>query len=131
MVAHMSKKIDDLFKRQPQENLYEMVVIFKPFLPDKVRIQADEKVESIITKYKGSVVRKDIWGKRYLAYPIKGHNEGYYIMYHFKALASKQEEINKLLLRHPEVLRFLIIKDDPKKGADDVKVKVKKRVVKE
>lgn len=126
----MDKKVKELFKVEPQERYYEMVVVLKPFLPDKVRMEADEKIEKIIEERGGSVKTKAIWGKRFLAYPIKGHKEGYYILYYFKLRADKAKEVEKHLNRHPEILRFLIIKLkelDLKK----IKIKAKKAVIKE
>jgi len=107
--------------------LYEMVVVFKPFLPDKVRNEADSKVEQIITDVKGSVSVRDIWGKRYLAYEVDSHVEGYYVMYQFEAPASTMDTVKKMMNRHPEVLRYLILRKDSK-DTDAPKIKVKKTI---
>lgn len=109
---------------------YEMVVVFKPFLPDKVRNEADAKVEQIITDAKGSVTVRDIWGKRYLAYEIDGHVEGYYVMYQFEAPSVKMDDIKKYLNRHPEILRYLVLRKD-EKDVNAPKIKVKKTITKE
>lgn len=109
---------------------YEMVVVFKPFLPDKVRNEADAKVEQIITDAKGSVQVRDIWGKRYLAYEIQTHVEGYYVMYQFQALTESMDTIKKLMNRHPEVLRYLVLRKDVK-DTKAPKIKVKKTITSE
>lgn len=109
---------------------YEMVVVFKPFLPDKVRNEADAKVEQIINDAKGSVSLRDIWGKRYLAYELDKHVEGYYVMYQFEAPSLAMDGIKKLLNRHQEILRYLVIKKDAKEGTA-TKIKVKKTITKE
>jgi small subunit ribosomal protein S6 len=106
---------------------YEMVVVFKPFLPDKVRNEADAKVEQIITDVKGMVSVRDIWGKRYLAYEIDTHEEGYYVMYQFETLPSTLDTIKKLINRHPEVLRYLVLRKDIK-DTNAPKIKVKKTI---
>jgi small subunit ribosomal protein S6 len=109
---------------------YEMVVVFKPFLPDKVRNEADSKVEQIITDANGSVSLRDIWGKRYLAYELDKHVEGYYVMYQFEAPAASMDGIKKLMNRHQEILRYLVIKKDAKEGTA-TKIKVKKTITRE
>ena len=109
---------------------YEMVVVFKPFLPDKVRNEADAKVEQIITDAKGSVSVRDIWGKRYLAYELDKHTEGYYVMYQFEAPSVSMDGIKKLMNRHQEILRYLIVKKDAKDDSTS-KIKVKKTITKE
>jgi small subunit ribosomal protein S6 len=109
---------------------YEMVVVFKPFLPDKVRNEADSKVEQIITDANGQVTIRDIWGKRYLAYEIDTHVEGYYVMYQFEAPAASMDNIKKLMNRHPEVLRYLALRKDVN-DTDAPKIKVKKTITRE
>lgn len=115
---------------KPEPSFYEMVVVFKPFLPDKVRNEADEKVTTIITENQGKVSAKDIWGKRYLAYPIQSHVEGYYVMYQFDAVPAGIETIKKLMNRHVEVLRYMVIKKDAREVGGP-KIKVKKSIVSE
>ena len=109
---------------------YEMVVVFKPFLPDKVRNEADAKVEQIIIDAKGTVSLRDIWGKRYLAYELDKHVEGYYVMYQFEAPSLSVDGIKKAMNRHQEILRYLIIKKDLKEGTG-TKIKVKKTITRE
>jgi small subunit ribosomal protein S6 len=109
---------------------YEMVVVFKPFLPDKVRNEADAKVEQIIVDAKGSVSLRDIWGKRYLAYELDKHVEGYYVMYQFEAPAASMDGIKKLMNRHQEILRYLVVKKDAK-DVSASKIKVKKTITRE
>ncbi len=126
----MDKKIKKLFEVKPQERFYELVVVFKPFLPDKVRLEADAKVEKIIEDVGGSVKNKAIWGKRFLAYAIKGHKEGYYILYYISLPSDKTKEVEKHLNRHSEVLRFLMIKFK-ELDLNKIKIKAKKAVVRE
>jgi len=107
---------------------YEMIIVFKPFLPDKVRSEADSRIDQIIAEAKGEIKVKDIWGKRYLAYEIDGHEEGYYVMYQFEAPGAGMEELNVSLNRHPEILRHLVLRKDSKER-EEMQVKVKKTIV--
>ncbi len=107
------KKVEQvLLVTEEIQNMYEMVVIFKPFLPDKVRTEADEKVGKIITETGGNITTLDIWGKRYLAYKMEGHVEGYYVMYQFKTVGSGIDHIKKHLNRHQEIMKYLIIRKE-------------------
>ena len=56
-------------------NGYEMAVVLKPLLPDDVRKSLHKEFVDMITKDGGEVLDIDVWGKRYLSYKIKGHNE--------------------------------------------------------
>lgn len=126
----MAKKTTEvqLLTAKPTPVSYEMVVVFKPFLPDKVRNDADEKVSSIISETSGKVNAKDIWGKRYLAYKIQGHVEGYYVMYQFETIPAGVEQVKKHMNRHQEVLRYMVIKREANDTAAP-KIKVKKSIV--
>jgi len=127
-MARTKKQETLIIERKPVQ--YEMVAIFKPFLPDKVRNEADAKVEEIINGVKGKVKIKDIWGKRYFAYEIAGHVEGYYVMYQFEAPGAGLDTIKKQLNLHPEVLRYLILKKDAYSEVGP-KMKVKRSITSE
>lgn len=88
---------------------YELMVILKPNLPENVRNAAVEKIQSILTTTEATIKMTDNWGKRYLAYPIMKHNEGYYMVYQFDLKAGKVGEINKSLNLVNQVLRFIIL----------------------
>ena len=88
------------------------MVIVKALLPDDVRKKALDAVKKIIFEHKGAVKDTDIWGKKYLAYKIKGHSEGYYVVYKVELPAESVSEVNKELNLQPELLRYLLITDD-------------------
>jgi small subunit ribosomal protein S6 len=88
---------------------YELMVILKPNLPENVRNSAIEKIQSILASTDATVTATDNWGKRYLAYPIMKHNEGYYMVYDFESTSNKTAELNKSLNLVNQVLRFIIV----------------------
>jgi small subunit ribosomal protein S6 len=63
----------------------------------------------MVQKDGGEILDVDVWGKRYLAYKIKGHNEGYYIVYNFKVSPDKVAEIKRQMQLKQEILRFMIV----------------------
>ncbi|MBP5204559.1 30S ribosomal protein S6 [bacterium] len=97
---------------------YEMMVALKSLLPDDLRKELHKEFVELIKKFGGDVVDVDVWGKRYLAYKIDGHNEGYYIVYEFKADPKDISEIKRYMQLKPEVLRFMVVntKDAAEKG---------------
>lgn len=92
--------------------MYELMAILKPLLPDDVRKAIHKNIVKTVTDMGGSVKDVDVWGKRYLAYRVKGHTEGYYILYSFEVPSLKVEELKRLLGLKPEIIRFMIIKLD-------------------
>lgn len=86
-----------------------MMVALKPLLPDDLRKEIHKEFVDMVKKDGGEVLDVDVWGKRYLAYKIKGHNEGYYIVYNFKISPSEIAEIKRQMQLKQEILRFMIV----------------------
>ena len=90
------------------------------------RYKTEIRVEDMIQESGGEVLDADVWGKRYLAYPIKGHNEGYYIIYDFKIGPEYIAEIKRTMQLKQEVLKFMVIKVE---NADKVRKSIKKKEI--
>lgn len=91
---------------------YELMLAVKPLLPDDVRKTMHKETLDLVKDMGGEVLDVDVWGKRYLAYNIKGHNEGYYIVYSFKLPSEKVIEMKRLFGLKQEILRFVIVEED-------------------
>lgn len=87
-----------------------MMVVLKPLLPDDIRKAVHKNITKTVNDLGGEVVDVDAWGKRYLAYKIKGHNEGYYILYQYNIPAKSVNELNRQMKLKQEVIRFMIVK---------------------
>ncbi len=87
---------------------YELMLALKPLLPDDVRKAMHKEFADQVAEFGGEVSDVDVWGKRYLAYPIAGHSEGYYVVYNFKANARSITELKRRLGLKTEILRFMI-----------------------
>lgn len=61
-------------------NSYELAILYDPDLEIDLA-KAAEKVIAIVTKNGGKVTAEDNWGKRKLAYNIKGHDMAVYVFY--------------------------------------------------
>lgn len=88
------------------------MIALKPLLPDDVRKTMHKEMFDLVSDFGGEVVDTDVWGKRYLAFNIKGHNEAYYIVYSFKLPTDKVAELKRLYGLKQEVLRFSIVEVD-------------------
>jgi small subunit ribosomal protein S6 len=81
---------------------------------------AEEQVVGIIDKYSGVVTRgggtiddTDRWDPRRLAYEIKGKREGLYVIMNFRSEPVAKDELDRIFRISDDVLRHLIIKQDP------------------
>jgi len=97
-------------------NQYEIAVLFDQGLEIDLD-KATSKVEGIITAGGGKITNTDNWGKRKLAYPIKGQDFAIYVFYTAELPGESVKKINDTLNITDEVVRFLIVRPDLKKIA--------------
>jgi small subunit ribosomal protein S6 len=89
---------------------YELVVIVTP---DATEEKLDARLNTIsqfVTGHGGSVVSMDKWGKRRLAYPVKKHFEGFYVLYKLILPPGASRELEASLRITEDVIRYLLVK---------------------
>ncbi|GIW08403.1 MAG: 30S ribosomal protein S6 [Dehalococcoidia bacterium] len=91
---------------------YEMVYVLRPTIPDDEIDQAIERVNGVIVSRGGTIEKTDLWGRRRLAYPLKDHREGIYVLTNFASPPQATKEIESQLRITDEVLRHLVIRRD-------------------
>src|SRR6056300_1737023 len=84
-------------------------------LPTDITADARQNIigefEESLKSYSAEIFHVDDWGKRDLAYPIKGREEAYYVIYYVNLQdTSKIAELNEQLRIEANLLRFLIVK---------------------
>jgi len=70
------------------------------------------KVEQMITDGGGETLRRQSWGRRRLAYPIRNFREGHYILVHLQLEPAAISELKAKLALTEEVIRYLLIRTD-------------------
>ncbi|MGE5577941.1 MAG: 30S ribosomal protein S6 [Syntrophothermus sp.] len=90
---------------------YEVMFIISP------KVEGDEAVDAVINRYQevitkggGEIVKVDKWGKRRLAYELKGFTEGFYVVINFKSESAVAQELERLLKIADEVFRYLLVR---------------------
>lgn len=94
-------------------NQYEIAVLYHPDLEVDLS-KAEERVKKIITDNGGKITNTDNWGKRKLAYNIKGNEYALYVFYTADVPPTNIQKIESTLNITGEVIRFLITKPDLK-----------------
>lgn len=93
-------------------NDYEMVVIVNPEIDEAGKSGVMDKISQFISNNEGTIEETKQWGKKKLAYSIKGFAEGDYVLTEFKMeskfLKKLEEEINAA----GEILRALIVRKE-------------------
>lgn len=107
-------------------NNYEFAVLYHPDLEVDLS-KAETKITKIIEDNGGKVVGTDNWGKRKLAYRIKGHDHAVYVFYAVDIPGEGVQKVEATLNIADEVIRFLIVKPDQKAIAKAESVKAKRK----
>jgi small subunit ribosomal protein S6 len=76
--------------------------------------KATQKITKIIKDGGGKIVSEDNWGKRKLAYTIKGHDHAVYVFYSVELPSESVKKVEVTLNITDEVIRFLITRPDTK-----------------
>ena len=88
---------------------YEVVMIVQPDLDDTAFAEIVNRVSGWIKDSGGEVSKTDVWGKRQLAYPIRKHTEGLYILMNVKMAASFGVELDRNLRFLEPVIRYMLV----------------------
>ncbi len=93
-------------------NKYELAVVVNAKLEDEERDAVIEKVKGYITRFGGTIVDVDEWGKKKLAYEIQHMSEGFYYFIHFESDSTCPGELEKRIRIMENVLRYLCVRQD-------------------
>jgi len=94
-------------------NKYEVAVLYDPDLEVDLT-KAEDRVKKIFTDNGGEVKSIDNWGKRKLAYKIKGNEHAIYVFYTILLPPAAVSKVDAILNITDEVIRFLVTKPDLK-----------------
>src|ERR1700744_6062215 len=92
---------------------YEIAVLYHPDLEVDLS-KAEDRVKKIFADNGGKVTATDNWGKRKLAYKIKGNEHAIYVFYAVEMPGEGVQKVESTLNITDEVVRFLITKPDLK-----------------
>ena len=92
---------------------YELTVLIHPDLEADLD-KALDKVKSLITDNGGEIIKEDNWGKKKLAYAINREEFAVYVAFDIELPADAPLKISNIFNITDEVLRYLLVKVDPK-----------------
>lgn len=93
---------------------YEIMYILRPDLDEEAEKVAKENLAKILTDNGAVINEVEEMGKRRLAYEIKGHRNGIYVVLYVTADAKAINEFDRLAKINDNVLRFMTIRDERK-----------------
>ncbi len=92
---------------------YELTVLIHPDLELDIN-KPLSKVIKVIEDAGGKINKQDIMGKKKLAYQIDGQSFANYVYFELALPASAPAKISGLFNINKEILRYLLVKADPR-----------------
>ena len=109
-------------------NYYEMLYIVSPGLQEAEREELIKKLNNFVVEKGGEVINENRWGMRTLAYPIKKHTSGYYVLEYIKLPPEELHSLRYFMQINEGFLRAMILKKEsvpaPKKVEEKKEVEV-------
>lgn len=94
---------------------YELTIVFHPDLEMSLD-PAIDKVKKIIESANGKITKEENEGKKRLAYAIGGQEFGIYYFINVSLEAESPSKISSTFNITDEILRYLLVKVDPRKA---------------
>jgi small subunit ribosomal protein S6 len=99
---------------------YETVIIVPADLPDDEITGLSDRYKGIIASHHGWVMKIEKWGKRKLAYEIRKHNRGFYMLIDFAGQSAVVAELERNLKIDDKILKFMTVKKDDQVVLEDL-----------
>lgn len=91
---------------------YETFFIVNPDLADEATAAVDEKIKGVVSNNDGMVITYSPWGKKKLAYTVKKHTRGLYILMEYAGGPALVAELERQMRLDERVLKFITVKLD-------------------
>jgi small subunit ribosomal protein S6 len=94
------------------QRIYEILFIADPGLGEPEVDALAAQVQGFVEQAGGSVQKLEKWGKKRLAYVVKRHNEGSYVLLVAEGSGGLIKEVERRLKVTDGVIRFLTVRVD-------------------
>jgi small subunit ribosomal protein S6 len=103
---------------------YETVFIMNPELSGDQHQLLFDKLNGLVPEDQGTLVKLDEWGHKRLAYEIKKHTRGYYVLMDFCGDGALVQEIERNLRLDDRVLKYVTVLKDEAVDLEAVKAEI-------
>ena len=90
--------------------IYESIFIINPNMSDDETNAVIKKMQDVVAKQGGEMVKSEDWGKKKLAYEVKKQKRGHYAFFQFKAAPAAVSELERTYKLTDAVIKFLTVK---------------------
>ena len=88
---------------------YETIFIINPNLDESQTNEVIEGVKTAIESGGGKLLKIDPWGKRRLAYAVKQHNDGYYVLIVFESSPEFITQLNGHYRITERIIKHIVV----------------------
>jgi small subunit ribosomal protein S6 len=89
---------------------YETIFITHPELTEEELSELKEKILSILTQFKGDLIKLDDWGLKKLTFEVRRNSRGRYFLIDYAAGKDLIRELERNLRLNDRVLRFQTVR---------------------
>jgi len=108
---------------------YELIYVVAPDVGEEAVSAVHEEVEALVARFDGRIVKTDNWGRRRLAYEIKRHKEGTYVLELIEGSGEMLRELDRRLRVLDQIMRHLVVRVDRELNvAERARTRRKRRV---
>jgi len=99
-----------------QMQLYETIFIIHPELNEEDVEEHIKRVENLMTRLGGEILKTERWGKKRLAYEVDKHRYGYYVLLRLRGNSTILPELERHYRLTEGIIKSLVIrlKAEPK-----------------
>lgn len=90
--------------------IYESIFIINPNISDDETAAVIKKMQDVVAKQNGEMLKFEDWGKKKLAYEIKKQKRGHYAFFQFKAAPNAVSELERTYKMTDSVIKFITVK---------------------
>ena len=92
--------------------LYEIIYIMKPDVSEEDVDRFIAQMGGVVSSGGGQVQKTEKWGRRKLAYQVRHHREGYYVLTVVECDPPTLREFERILKVSEPVIKFLAVRID-------------------
>ncbi len=104
--------VQSVASRQNTQREYETVTILRPDTGKPQIKSLIERVQGVVEKQAGSLVKIDSWGMRVLAYPVSHQRKGIYLYWRYLGGSDMVAEVERNMRLSDRVMRFYSVRVD-------------------
>jgi small subunit ribosomal protein S6 len=93
-------------------NQYETILIIDPNVESEDIERIMEDVQNLISGSGGQVIKVDKWGKKKLAYEVKGNRDGYYGLINFEAEPQFIQRLGRYYGLTEQVIKYMTVRPE-------------------